>query len=81
VAIVFDVCDRSSFDNVRKWMGEIDRYAMSNSAILLVANKCDQTHTRIVTQQMAKQVGSENKKTTTISFFLSFILLSFFFDL
>jgi len=41
VMIVFDVNSRSSFENVRKWKTEVDRYADDEVAIVLVGNKTD----------------------------------------
>jgi Ras-related protein Rab-1A len=41
IIIVYDITDRESFDNVKQWLNEIDRYACENVNKLLVGNKCD----------------------------------------
>jgi len=41
ILIVFDVNSLQSFENVRKWMSEIERYASPNVNLLLVGNKSD----------------------------------------
>jgi len=41
IMIVFDVSNRTSFENVRKWKTEVDRYADDEVAIILVGNKTD----------------------------------------
>jgi len=41
VMIVYDVSNRTTFENVRKWKTEVDRYADDGVAILLVGNKTD----------------------------------------
>lgn len=41
IAVVYDVCDESSFANVAQWLAEIDQYAHENVCKLLIGNKCD----------------------------------------
>ena len=41
IIIVYDVTNRDSFDNVRQWMTEIERFATENVNKLLIGNKCD----------------------------------------
>ena len=36
IIIVYDITDRESFDNVKQWLNEIDRYACENVNKLLV---------------------------------------------
>jgi Ras-related protein Rab-1A len=52
---VYDVTDRSTFDNVKQWLGEIDRYAAQTVTKLLVGNKADLNDKRVVTAQEAKE--------------------------
>ncbi len=39
IIVVFDVTDQESFNNVKQWLNEIDRYANENVNKLLVGNK------------------------------------------
>ena len=41
IIVVYDVTKRASFDNVKTWLHEIDRYASENANKLLVGNKCE----------------------------------------
>lgn len=46
--------DEESFNNVKQWLSEIDRYASDNVNKLLVGNKCDLTENRAVPYETAK---------------------------
>ncbi|KAG7279340.1 hypothetical protein CRUP_001248 [Coryphaenoides rupestris] len=43
IIVVYDTTDQDSFNNVKQWLQEIDRYASENVNKLLVGNKCDLT--------------------------------------
>jgi len=45
---------QESFNNIRQWLGEIDRYASENVNKLLVGNKCDMTAKKVVDYTTAK---------------------------
>jgi len=58
IIIVYDVTNRESFDNVRQWMQEIDKFASESVNKLLVGNKCDLDSREITTeegQELSKQ--------------------------
>lgn len=57
IIIVYDVTDRESFNNVRTWMQEIEKYAMENVNKLLVGNKCDLTSKKVVTYDEGKELA------------------------
>lgn len=52
--VVYDVTDQESFNNVRQWLNEIDRYANENVNKLLVGNKSDLTAKKVVDTATAK---------------------------
>jgi len=54
IIVVYDVTDMDSFNNVKQWLNEIDRYACENVNKLLVGNKCDLVHKRVVDTETAK---------------------------
>ena len=55
-----NVPDRESFESVKNWVFEIEKYAQENVNKLLIGNKCDQTAKRAVTleegQDLARQL-------------------------
>jgi len=54
IILVYDCTDQESFNNVKQWMGEIDRYACENVNKLLVGNKTDLVNEKVVDTQTAK---------------------------
>lgn len=57
--MVYDVTDMESFNNVKQWLNEIDRYANENVNKLLVGNKSDLTAKKVVDYQTAKAFADE----------------------
>lgn len=55
IIVVYDVTDSESFNNVKQWLHEIDRYASENVNKLLVGNKADLTSKRSVTFDQGKE--------------------------
>uniref|UniRef100_A0A673H5K6 Ras-related protein ORAB-1-like n=1 Tax=Sinocyclocheilus rhinocerous TaxID=307959 RepID=A0A673H5K6_9TELE len=54
-ASVLDAFLQESFNNVKQWLQEIDRYASENVNKLLVGNKCDLTTKKVVVYTAAKE--------------------------
>ncbi|XP_073139784.1 ras-related protein RABD1 [Henckelia pumila] len=48
IIIVYDVTEMESFNNVKQWLNEIDRYANDSVCKLLVGNKCDLIESKVV---------------------------------
>ncbi|XP_065000207.1 ras-related protein RIC1-like isoform X4 [Musa acuminata AAA Group] len=59
IIVVYDVTDQESFNNVKQWLNEIDRYASENVNKLLVGNKCDLTDGRVVSYETGKAFADE----------------------
>jgi len=55
IIVVYDTTDADSFEHVKTWLHEIDRYASENVNKLLVGNKSDLTSKRQVEFDTAKE--------------------------
>jgi Ras-related protein Rab-1A len=58
IIIVYDITDAESFNNVKTWLSEIDKFASENVNKLLVGNKCDLAASRQVETQTAKDFAA-----------------------
>ena len=54
IMVLFDTTDIVSFNNVKKWLQDIDRYADEGVNIILVGTKCDLVDTRLVDSSVIK---------------------------
>uniref|UniRef100_A0A0N5A2V0 Ras-related protein Rab-1A n=1 Tax=Parastrongyloides trichosuri TaxID=131310 RepID=A0A0N5A2V0_PARTI len=59
IIVVYDTTDQESFNNVKQWLQEIDRYACENVNKLLVGNKCDLTEKRAVEESTAREYAEQ----------------------
>merc|ERR1712217_572409 len=57
IIIVYDVTDKESFNNVKHWVQEIEKYAADGVNKLLVGNKCDLASKKVVQYDEAKELA------------------------
>jgi Ras-related protein Rab-1A len=57
IIVVYDVTEMESFNNVKQWLHEIDRYASEGVNKLLVGNKSDLVSKKQVETQTAKDLA------------------------
>uniref|UniRef100_A0A915DAM6 Uncharacterized protein n=1 Tax=Ditylenchus dipsaci TaxID=166011 RepID=A0A915DAM6_9BILA len=55
--LIFDVTNRTSFDNIRNWLAQVREYAKDNVQITLVGNKIDLSAQRKVKTDEARQLA------------------------
>ncbi|KAG0378959.1 GTP-binding protein of the rab [Mortierella sp. AD032] len=59
IIVVYDVTDQDTFNNVKQWLAEIDRYASEGVNKLLVGNKSDLTNKKVVDYTVAKEFSDQ----------------------
>ena len=57
--IVFDITERESFKNVKKWYDIITRVALPNIILILVGNKVDLTTSRVISTEEGMELAKE----------------------
>jgi len=57
VVVVFDLTDRTSFEHVRSWLTEVDRFYPAGITRLLVGNKADMIYERKIEKEEAQDLA------------------------
>ncbi|XP_041830089.1 ras-related protein Rab-26 isoform X2 [Melanotaenia boesemani] len=57
--LLYDVTNRASFDNIRAWLTEIHEYAQQDVVVMLLGNKADSTHDRVVKREEGERLAKE----------------------
>jgi len=58
IIIVYAVDDRETFDNVRTWIQEIEKYSYNNVCKMLVGNKSDMESRRQVSREEGEELAA-----------------------
>ncbi|GIX81614.1 ras-related protein Rab-37, partial [Caerostris darwini] len=81
--LLYDVTNKTSFDNTRAWLGEINEYAQDDVVIMLIGNKADSGPDRVVQyedgERLAKEYGvafMETSAKTGINVELAFMAVA-----
>lgn len=51
ILLVFDLCDKKSFGDIKTWLSEVDRFSTNESVKILVGNKSDLISDRQVSKE------------------------------
>ncbi|KAK6625326.1 Ras- protein Rab-37 [Polyplax serrata] len=57
--LLYDVTNKTSFDNIRAWLGEIRDYAQDDVVIMLLGNKADCGPERVVRKEDGERLAKE----------------------
>ncbi len=60
IILVYDITNKSSFKNISRWFKELKDHADNNALIILVGNKLDLNHLRVVSQIEGKEYAEKN---------------------
>uniref|UniRef100_A0A915LDZ6 Ras-related protein Rab-13 n=1 Tax=Romanomermis culicivorax TaxID=13658 RepID=A0A915LDZ6_ROMCU len=60
IMLVYDITNTKSFENITKWLRNIDQHANSDVERMLLANKCDVVDKRVITKERGEQIAREH---------------------
>jgi len=58
IFLVYDITDLASFNNIKDWLAEINRFASENTTLVLLANKIDLETMRAVDKNTGQDFAS-----------------------
>jgi len=59
IMIVYDITDLTSFQHIKKWIYEIEKYAAENVIKIIIGNKTDLNNQRVVGKKEVEEVCQE----------------------
>ncbi|ROL52434.1 Ras-related protein Rab-10 [Anabarilius grahami] len=60
IMLVYDITNAKSFENISKWLRNIDEHANEDVERMLLGNKCDMEDKRIVPKAKGEQIAREH---------------------
>ncbi|CAK7290582.1 ras-related protein Rab-37 isoform X2 [Vulpes vulpes] len=57
--LLYDITNKSSFDNIRAWLTEIHEYAQRDVVIMLLGNKADVSNERVIRSEDGETLARE----------------------
>ncbi|XP_027488016.1 ras-related protein Rab-10-like, partial [Corapipo altera] len=57
IMLVYDITNAKSFENISKWLRNIDEHANEDVERMLLGNKCDMEDKRVVPKAKGEQVS------------------------
>ena len=59
IIVTYSITDQKSFENVNKWMSQIQQRAPSDVKVILVGNKTDMENTRVVSYEEGERLADK----------------------
>mmetsp|Transcript_54475 Transcript_54475/g.129845 ORF Transcript_54475/g.129845 Transcript_54475/m.129845 type:complete len:214 (+) Transcript_54475:109-750(+) len=59
IIMVYDICERESFNHVDDWLNEVNRYVNESTCKILIGNKCDLESERQVSTEEARKKAED----------------------
>ncbi|CAD6196179.1 unnamed protein product [Caenorhabditis auriculariae] len=60
IMLVYDITNAKSFDNIAKWLRNIDEHASEDVVKMLLGNKCDMTERRVVSRERGEKIAADH---------------------
>ena len=58
--LVYDITNAKSFDNIAKWLRNIDEHANEDVERMILGNKCDMEDKRVVSKERGDAIAKEH---------------------
>lgn len=58
--LLYDITSKSSFDNIRAWLSEIQDYAPDNVVVMLLGNKADRSGERVIKKEEGERLAKDH---------------------
>lgn len=60
IMLVYDITNAKSFDNIAKWLRNIQEHANEDVEKMILANKCDMEEKRVISKERGESIAREN---------------------
>ncbi|CAD5210206.1 unnamed protein product [Bursaphelenchus xylophilus] len=60
IMLVYDITNAKSFDNIAKWLRQIDDHASEDVVKMILGNKCDMTDRRVVSKECGERIAIDH---------------------
>ncbi|CBY23842.1 unnamed protein product [Oikopleura dioica] len=60
ILLVYDITQPKTFDNISKWLRNINEHASEDVERMLIGNKCDMEDKRLISEERGRKVAEEN---------------------
>ncbi|VDD90401.1 unnamed protein product [Enterobius vermicularis] len=60
IMLVYDITNAKSFDNIAKWLRNIDEHASEDVEKMLLGNKCDMVDRRVVSKERGEKIAVDH---------------------
>ncbi|KAH8273766.1 ras-related protein Rab-10 [Drosophila bipectinata] len=60
IMLVYDITNEKSFENIVKWLRNIDEHANEDVEKMILGNKCDMTDKRVVNKERGEAIAREH---------------------
>lgn len=66
IMLVYDITNEKSFENIVKWLRNIDEHANEDVERMILGNKCDMTDKRVVNKERGEGVSNRHYASDAI---------------
>ena len=60
IMLVYDITNAKSFDNIAKWLRNIQEHASDDVEKMILGNKCDMEDKRVISKERGETIAREN---------------------